>query len=434
MEITLVVFIIDIEVVCRIEFTPDLAEAKPVHIALYSPTWPPQGAANGIVSYVSTIRDYFTDNGHRVSILSDGKLHMDDDRAVTLLPPMEDLNTFERIKYRLGRRTNNWHGALPWQGRRLAAQVHAARHIAPFDVLEMEESFGWSHTVQRLCDIPVVTRLHGPHFLKPVKPRTGWEQQRDTQRCASEGRAVRSARTLTAPTRAIMEVTCDAYGRQPQDHDAIIPNPIRLASQDKRWSLQACDRNHILMIGRFDYWKGADTMLSAFDHLLESHPLLHLTLVGPDIGIESNTGEVVNFEAYTKANFSPETAARITFTGTLTPPEIATLRQRAFVTILASRVENFPYALLEGLAAGCPMISTDWPGSEEIIRDGVNGFLTPIGDPGVLARRIAALLDNPPIAARAGAAGLSDCAATFSIERVGQRLLQCHEATLRAGA
>ena len=401
-----------------------------MHIALYSPCWPPAGAANGIVSYVATVRDYFASQGHRVSVLSEGNLHLGDDEVVSLAPHMQQ-GGLNQVKRRISKRLDSWHGALPCVGRMLAAQIQAAHSIAPIDILEMEESFGWSDTVRRLSGIPVVTRLHGPHFLKPARPSTAKEKRADLQRCLKEGRAVRSSPALTAPTKAMMRVTCEHYQRQARQGDAVIPNPIRLAPETLRWNLDACDRNHILMIGRFDLWKGADVMLLAFDKVARTHPAAHLTLVGPKIGIETAPGELADFETFARDRMSPEGAERVTLTGTLPPHEIAQLRRKAFVTVLASRTENFPYALLEGLAAGCPMVSTDWPGSEEIIENGETGFLTPVGDADALAARLSWLLDNPEVAAQAGAKGREHCGRDFAVETVGDSLLECYEATLR---
>lgn len=405
-----------------------------MHVALYSPHWPPAGAANGIVSYVSTVREYLIAQGHRVTILSEGRRYPSDGVDMPLLAPIETLGGFGRLQRRISRRIDTYHGGLPRLGQQLAAQVSAAHRADPIDVLEMEESFGWSHTVQRLTGIPVVTRLHGPHFLKPPKPRTARDKLNDLQRCHTEGRAVRTSHTLTAPTRAMMKVTCENYRRPVRERDAVIPNPIRLPAQSERWNLATCDRNRILMIGRFDYWKGADTMLLAFEQLLRDHPDARLTLVGPVIGIETGPGQLADFEAYARANLSPETARRVELTGTLKPSEIAVLRRQAFVTVLASRVENFPYALLEGLASASPMISTDWPGCDEIIQHGESGFLTPIGDPEALAQRLVWMFDYPEAAARAAENGGHHCASHFSVETVGAKLVECYEATIRNGA
>lgn len=399
-----------------------------MHIALYSPNWPPAGAANGIVSYVSTVRDHLVGKGHKVTILSDGRLYPSGRADAQLLAPMERLGSLGRLRRRVLRRLDNYHGGLPGLGWQLAAQISAAHHIDPIDIVEMEESFGWSDTVQRLTGIPVVTRLHGPYFLKPAKPRTIREGLNDRQRVSAEGRAVRSSHTLTAPIRTIMNVTCERYGRARREHDAVIPNPIRLAPETARWNLRDCDRNRILMVGRFDYWKGADTMMLAFEQVLRSYPDAQLTLVGPLLGIEMAPGRIAGFEEYARANLSPETARRIEIAGILTPAEIARLRQKAFVTVVASRGgETFSYALVEGLAAGSPMISTDWPGSDEIIRHGESGFLTPVGDANALAERLGWMFDHPEIASQVGENGMRHCASAFSIEMVGSRLIECYD-------
>lgn len=401
-----------------------------MHIALYSPSWPPAGAANGIVSYVATVKDHFASKGHRVSILSEGSLHLNDGRSIPLLPDAKDLAGFDRLKHRISGALDRWHGALPYIGRLLAAQVQAAHRIAPIDIFEMEESFGWSDTVRQLSGIPVVTRLHGPHFLKPPMTRTAREKRADLQRCHKEGRAVRSSLALTAPTQAIMHATCEHYQRTPGSSDAVIPNPVRLAPQDRRWTLNGCDRNHILMVGRFDYAKGADTMLLAFEKLRHRHPEARLTLVGPKIGIASDGGAVFSFEEFARAHLSAETAASIELTGTLNQDQIADLRCDAFVTVVASRAETFSFALVEGLAAGSPMLSTNWPASLEIIKDGDTGLLTPIGDADAMAQRLSWMFEHPEQVAQIGANGFLHCSRTFTADTVGERLLECYETTI----
>jgi glycosyltransferase involved in cell wall biosynthesis len=323
-----------------------------------------------------------------------------------------------------------WDGGLPYMGRQVAADVLSAHRLAPFDILEMEESFGWCGIVERMTGVPVVTRLHGPHFLKPERLRSHGEMLADRSRCRAEARAVRSARVLTAPTHTMMAATCEAYERAAGQFNAVIPNPIRIAPEAKRWQLERCERDHILMVGRFDFWKGADTMLSAFDRLLEHRPSAKLTLVGPDLGIEITPGQCIGFEAYSRAVLSSAARQRVRFAGTLLPDQIAELRLAANVTVVASRCENFPYVLLEGFAAGCPMISTDWAGSTEIINHGETGLLTPVGEPEPLANHLDWVLSHPQEAAAMGAAGRRRCARDFSVEAAGSQLLACYEETL----
>jgi glycosyltransferase involved in cell wall biosynthesis len=69
---------------------------------------------------------------------------------------------------------------------------------------------------------------------------------------------------------------------------------------------------------------------------------------------------------------------------------------RAAVFVLPSRREGLPTVLIEAMACGCPIVSTDSPhGPREILADGRFGHLVPMGEPRALADAIARMLDHP---------------------------------------
>jgi glycosyltransferase involved in cell wall biosynthesis len=66
----------------------------------------------------------------------------------------------------------------------------------------------------------------------------------------------------------------------------------------------------------------------------------------------------------------------------------------------SSDYEGMPNSLLEAMAMGMPVVSTDCPcgGPRTVIRDGENGFLIPVGDEDALADRICRLIEDKELA------------------------------------
>lgn len=92
---------------------------------------------------------------------------------------------------------------------------------------------------------------------------------------------------------------------------------------------------------------------------------------------------------------------------------------RASALVLASRFEGFGNILVEALACGTPVVSTDCPyGPSEILDGGRFGRLCPVGNPPALAAAMAAMLDRPPPPDQ-----LRRRSRQFSVEVIGGRYL-----------
>ena len=99
--------------------------------------------------------------------------------------------------------------------------------------------------------------------------------------------------------------------------------------------------------------------------------------------------------------------------------------------------ESFGVVLIEAMAAGLPVVASETPGYNEVVRDGVDGLLVPPSDPGALAAAAGRVLGDPELTARLVAAG-RDRARDFDwpgvvdrIEAIYRRALQAGSASLR---
>ncbi|MGA9601744.1 MAG: glycosyltransferase [Methylocystis sp.] len=88
------------------------------------------------------------------------------------------------------------------------------------------------------------------------------------------------------------------------------------------------------------------------------------------------------------------------------------------IVVLPSYREGLPKGLIEAAACARPLIATDVPGCREVIRDGVDGLLVPVGESEPLAKAIARLLDDPALARRLGEAARARALAEFDERKI----------------
>ena len=139
----------------------------------------------------------------------------------------------------------------------------------------------------------------------------------------------------------------------------------------------------ILSVGRIVPEKDFPTLLQAFCELRKTHAA-RLMLLGE--------GELRPKLESLAQKLGIE--ADISMPGFVDNPFVYMAHARLFV--LTSRYEGLPTVLIEALACGCPVVSTDCPsGPAEILEDGKWGRLTPVGDIEALANAMKATLDEP---------------------------------------
>ncbi len=93
------------------------------------------------------------------------------------------------------------------------------------------------------------------------------------------------------------------------------------------------------------------------------------------------------------------------------------------VCLPSSYGEGVPKSLIEGAAAGRPLVTTDTPGCRSIARDGENGILVPPENPDALAAALRRLIEDPALRRQMGARGRAIAEAAFGLDRVNAETL-----------
>jgi glycosyltransferase involved in cell wall biosynthesis len=119
-------------------------------------------------------------------------------------------------------------------------------------------------------------------------------------------------------------------------------------------------------------------------------------------------------------------AKNLHFLGTISEEEKLALLRASDVLPFPSRYEGFGLPLLEGMAAGTPVISTNIPVINEIVRDGEDGLLIPYDDTAALARAILAVLDDAELRARLVAGGHRSVGGRFDPEILVQQVIEVY--------
>jgi glycosyltransferase involved in cell wall biosynthesis len=173
------------------------------------------------------------------------------------------------------------------------------------------------------------------------------------------------------------------------------------------------DRPAFLMISRLLKDKGIREFAEAAKRLKAAHPEVPVTLLGslypsPDSLRKDELEQLIKCGIDYKGQVAG------------VRPAIADCS----VLVLPSYREGTPRSVLEAMAMGRAIVTTDAPGCRETVRDGENGFLVPPRDADSLYAAMLRFVDEPGLAARMGRASRRLAEAKYDVRQVNQNLLR----------
>lgn len=171
--------------------------------------------------------------------------------------------------------------------------------------------------------------------------------------------------------------------------------------------------------------KRLDTLLEAFALTRKEYPEAYLIIVG-----DKATDETIkNFKSLEALADRLKIKERIVFTGQIKDP--SPYINLFTVAVLCSESEGFSNSIIEYMQAGRPTVCTDTGGNSELIQNGFNGFLVPVGDSVALANCLIRLLGDTVLAHQIGEAGRATVHA-YTQERMVTEQMACYDEVVAA--
>lgn len=170
----------------------------------------------------------------------------------------------------------------------------------------------------------------------------------------------------------------------------------------------------------FRVQKRLDLWLETARCILEKLPEAHFIIVGD--------GPLKSELQQKRKELNLET--RVHFTGTLT--EVRPYLSTFDVFMMTSMFEGLPVAMLEAMACGCPVVSTDAGGIKEIVRNDIDGLLCPVEQPSGLANAVLEVLINVNKRKQFSISCRQRIIDVFSINKMVQELERCYLEEVKA--
>lgn len=227
-----------------------------------------------------------------------------------------------------------------------------------------------AYTIKELMGLPYVITLHGGDI-------PGWAPEVNALHrvlAPITRRIWREAAAVVAVSQGLKELAQRQYPSVPI---RVIPNGVDLYYYQPRGRDSRVEEGvRLLFTGRLVEQKGLEFLLESLAMVRKrSSTPFHLQVLG-DGPLRERMQQRME---------SLELGGSVSFEGWVSQERVLQVLRGGDVFVLPSLTEGMPLGILQAMACGLPIVATQVPGSEELVRSGENGFLVPPGETEALA-------------------------------------------------
>ena len=229
------------------------------------------------------------------------------------------------------------------------------------------------------------------------------------------------AHRVIVPSHVLERIALDLW-KQPRTRVCYLPNGVDLARFTPRPAASRENEREIVVgsVAHFRPEKNQPLLVRAFAACRHKERA-NLLLVGegPELEATRQTAEELGV------------ADRVRFAGPAA--DTAPLYQEMDVFALSSRTEQMPLVVLEAMASGLPVASTDVGDVREMVDESNRPHIAPKNDPAALAAALDALIEDTDARRRIGAANRKRCEEHYETRSCLQAHLDLYEQAIQAG-
>jgi glycogen synthase len=392
-------------------------------IVMVSREFPPDTHVGGIATYTAIAANLLATRGHEVhvlcngvktEILRQGNLHV---HRIAMAPhPLPQGRIFYRLRDFVRRRLPIYLDALTW-AKTVAHYAARAPEISHADAWEWPETNGegayLSARLGALAGLSAATRICRIHTS--WMPGTEHHPLERFLLLRLQRRACALATHTVSPSRAMAEGYARQVLRLPTKV-TVSPNPMRFWRQPIDFQTKAI--HHLLFIGRIEYRKGIDVLLDALDKLDLSTENLPCRLQVRAIGAwhEPYIAEDVKAQGRLReALAKPHPLIELDYQGSCPHADLPRHLDWAGLLVMPTRMDNYPYVLMEALSRGCCVLASQVGGLHEICGNQPFALWTEAGNAEDLALKMREWLGKSE-----NWQGLSQEAAAYALRQFGE--------------
>ena len=283
------------------------------------------------------------------------------------------------------------------------------------------------------CGLFSILLLRATHVVRASTYEPAWNDAEGVKRNFDSAAAehlealqYKLTRNILVPSNAVQKMLAD---KTSVSDARLIRTPFYLETRewdDRVYEQSLKGKKYALYFGRFQLHKGFHRLAQALPRFLNECPDAYVALVGRDM----ETTLAPSMASFARAQ-CVSSAERLILLENLPHSQLYPVIAGAHLVVLPSLVDNSPNACLEAMGLGKVVIGTHGASFDELIIDGVNGFLVPPDNPESLAEKMISAWTDPDLTKMAEAA--KQRMLEFAPEKTVAALLSYYSEVLRGG-